>query len=246
MNSRRILKIALANLTPRSLYMAINARIAARDIASKRRWVPEIELLGRFVRSADTVVDVGGNHGLYTYHLSRLVGTSGMVHTFEPLPPNLEILRYTVKAHRLNNVVIHPNACGETDEWATFCIARHHGVPELGGAHRGSDGATFNCQVVRLDDVIVTNVSFMKIDVEGAELLVLRGAERILRESQPVILFEAGGHTSTYGYKQEAVFEFLSGFDYQFFSGGFRGKALEPRKGFTDVEDYLAVPKHKL
>ena len=45
-----MIKIALANVTPRSLYFAINARVAARDIASRRRWAPEIEFLPQFVR----------------------------------------------------------------------------------------------------------------------------------------------------------------------------------------------------
>ena len=126
MNARAALKIALANLAPRSMYLAINARIAARDIASGRRWAPEIDLLGQFVRDGDTVIDVGGNLGLYTYHLSRLVGASGRVHTFEPLPPNLAILRYTVKTHCLGNVTVHSEACGEKSERATFC------VPQIG------------------------------------------------------------------------------------------------------------------
>lgn len=227
------------------MYLAINARIAARDIASGRRWAPEIDLLGQFVRDGDTVIDVGGNHGLYTYHLSRLVGASGRVHTFEPLPPNLAILRYTVKTHCLGNVTVHSEACGEKSERATFCVPQNRGVPELGAARQGGSGLAFDCQVVRLDDVVPPTVNFLKIDVEGAELFVLRGAERMLRLCQPVILFEAGNHTRDFGYDQQAVFEFLSAFGYRFLSGGFRGRALEPREGFTDIEDYFCVPRQQ-
>jgi FkbM family methyltransferase len=246
MNIRALIKAALANVVPWSVYVAINARIAARDIATKRRWAPEIDLLPRFVHTGDTVVDVGGNHGLYTYHLSRLVGPSGRVHTFEPLPPNLDILRYTIKTHRLDNVTVYPKACGEKTEQAAFGVPVNRGTPELGGARRGNEGLTFDCSIVRLDDVIATKVSFLKIDVEGAELFVLRGAERLLSESRPVILFEAGGHTQDLGYEQQAVFDFLSDHGYRFVSGGFRGKALEPRECFTDAEDYFALPKDDL
>jgi hypothetical protein len=77
--------------------------------------------------------------------------------------------------------------------------------------------------------------------VDGAELLVLRGAQRILRESQPVVLFEAGDYTSDFGYKQQSVFDFLSTFGYRFFSGRFSSKPLEPREGFTVAEDYFAL-----
>jgi FkbM family methyltransferase len=246
MHARTLIKAVLANVVPWPVYVAINARIAARDIASKRRWAPEIELLPRFVHAGDTVVDVGGNHGLYTYHLSLLVGSLGRVHTFEPLPPNLHILRHTIKTHRLQNVSVHPNACGEKTERTTIGIPVNRGIPELAGARLQGEGMMFNCAVVRLDDVIATKVRFLKIDVEGAELFVLRGAEMILSKSRPVILFEASGRTQDFGYEQQAVFDFLSDRGYQFLSGGYRGKALERRKSFTDAEDYFAVPSDRM
>ena len=238
MTARRMIKVALANVVPQSVYLSVNAHFAARDIASKRRWAPEIGFLPKFVRAGDIVVDVGGNHGLYTYHLSRLVGPSGRVHTFEPMPPNIHILRHTIRVHRLNNVTVHPRACGQNLERATFHIPLDHGVPELGGARQGIEGLPFDCEVVRLDDVIGGRVSFLKVDVEGAELFVLRGAERILRESRPVVLFEAGDHTHSYGYEQQGVFDFLSHFGYKFFNG-----KMQPRQSFTETIDYFCIPE---
>jgi FkbM family methyltransferase len=244
MNFRRASKILLANVVPRSTYLAVNARIAARDIASKRRYVPEIDSVPRFVRAGDTVVDVGGNHGLYAFHLSRLVGPSGRVHTFEPVPMNLGILRHTVKSLGLSNVTVHPAGCGDKPGKTSFYVLSDHGIPQLGWPRRQeAAGQKFQCDIVRLDDVIAARISFLKIDVDGAELLVLRGAQRILRESHPVILFEAGGYTSDFGYEQQAVFDFLATFGYRFFSGGFSSKALEPREGFSVAEDYFALPE---
>ena len=239
---RSMAKIALAKLTPQRFYLFINARAAARDIASKRRWAPEIEHLPRFVHGGDTVVDVGGNHGLYTYHLSRLVGPAGRVHTFEPIPPNLEILRYTIERHELSNVTVHPKACGEVNRRVRFAVPIQNGVLGLGGARQDGDGLSFECEMVRIDDIIRANVSFLKIDVEGAELFVLRGAEKLLQRCHPAILFEAGGHTADFGYEQQAVFDYLAELGYHFLSGGFSGKALEPRVRFTAAEDYFAFP----
>jgi FkbM family methyltransferase len=238
---RSLCKAGLARFTPLPLYLFVNARTAARDIASGRRWAPEISQLPHFVRPGDTVVDVGGGHGLYTYHLSRLVGANGRVHAFEPMPPNLQILRHTVKRHRLENVTIHAAACGDKKQRVHFAIPIEDGVLGMGGARQGASGLSFECDVVRLDDVISGEVNFMKIDVEGAELLVLRGAENILRSFHPAILFEAGDHTEDFGYKQQEVFDHLSALGYRFFSGGFRGKALEPRERFVEAEDYFCV-----
>ena len=85
-------------------------------------------------------------------------------------------------------------------------------------------------------------MAFLKVDVEGAELFVFRGAARILRECRPVVLFEAGQLTRAFGYEQQAVFDFLAHLKYTFLSGGRVGRPLEPRDGFTDAEDYFAVP----
>ena len=236
MTPRRLIKLALANVVPQSVYLFINSRVAAKDIAAKRRWEPEIDLLPRFVHPGDTVLDIGANHGLYAYHLSRLVGPFGKVHSFEPLPPNLVILNYTLKTHGLNNVIVHPHGCGEKPGHATFCIPLDHGIPRLGCGRQGSEGNSFECEIIRLDDVIDSRVGFLKIDIEGAELFALRGAERILRESRPAILLEADSHTLDFGYAQQGVFDFLSHFGYRFFSG-----SLEPRESFTDTGNYFCA-----
>lgn len=246
MNLRQIGKIALANLLPQSVYLFVNAHAAAREIASKYRWEPEIESLRYFVTQGDVVIDVGGNHGLYAYHLSHLVGLSGRVHTFEPLPPNLSILAHTIKKHKLSNVLVHPQGCGMRAETVTFGVALDHGVPLLWLARQGEGGLRFQCDVIRLDDVIAEKVSFLKMDVEGAELFVLRGAERILRESRPVILFEALSLTGHYGYGQQEVFGFLSELEYRFLSGGDPAKALQSIEGFMGDGNYFAVPKERI
>jgi FkbM family methyltransferase len=242
MNFRWMAKIALAKILPLQTYLAITARAAATEIASKRRWEDDIEYLPMFVHSGDTVIDVGGNHGLYTFHLSHMVGPTGRVHAFEPMPPNVDILSYTIKRHHLRNVVLHPQACGKEAETATFGVPMRRGVPMLWIARQGSDGLTFSCEIVKLDDVISEKVSFLKIDVEGAELFVLQGAKRILRESRPVILFEALDQTQEYGYDQREVFDFLATMGYSFLAGNGAGKALEARTGFSDLSNYFCVP----
>jgi FkbM family methyltransferase len=247
MRLHSLVKAVVANVVPQSIYLPLYGFVAARDIAAKRRWAPEIDLLPHFVRAGDTVLDVGAGHGLYSYHLSRLVGQGGTVHAFEPIPPNLVVLERTIKTHGLNNVVVHPQACGDRPQRTAFGVPVMAGVPGLGAARMAGDGVRFDCDVVRLDDVIGCKVNFLKIDVEGAELFVLRGASRILKEFHPAILFEAGGHTEDFGYQQQVVFDFLSDFGYSFLSGGFvRKKPLEPRDKFTDAEDYFAVAESKV
>ena len=241
MNFRSLGRSALARLTPQPFYVFVNGLIAARDIASRRRWAPEIEHLPLFVKPGDTVADIGAGHGLFTYHLSHLVGASGHVHAFEPIPLNLQILRHTIKRHGLGNVTVHAAGCGENKQRAQFGVPLENGIPSMGGSRQGGGGISFDCDIVRLDDVLAGPVHFLKIDVEGAELFALRGAARILRSFHPAILFEAGSHTAHFGYEQQCVFDYLSALGYRFLSGGFSGKPLEPRKSFLQPEDYFAV-----
>ena len=188
---RTLIKRILLRSLPLSVYLQINAKVAAREIRSGRRTEAEIEMLSRFVKNGDQVVDIGANHGLYAKHLSQLVGVSGKVHCFEPIPQNLFILECTIKSLKLLNVQVHPVACGDQAEIRTFHIPQVQGIPCYGLAHLdGNERQTRACQVVKLDDVVQGPVQFIKCDVEGAELLVFRGARHIIRESRPVLLVE--------------------------------------------------------
>jgi FkbM family methyltransferase len=153
------------------------------------------------------------------------------------LPPNFRILSHTVRKLKLNNVKLFPAACGESAFQTTFCVPQSHGVPQLGWAHEGTEGQTFICDVICLDDVILEPVKFIKMDIEGAELFALRGAKRILQESHPVILLEAENHTDRFGYQQQAIFDYLTQFGYRFFNG-----KLEEQPGFTIPGNYFFIP----
>jgi FkbM family methyltransferase len=234
---RELTKRFLANIAPRSLYFSVNAYVATRDIAAGKRWENEIDQLAKYVHAGDSVIDVGANHGLYAFHLSRLVGPTGHVYSFEPLPPNFRILSHTVRKLKLYNVKLFPTACGERVAKTTFCVPLSHGVPQLGWAHEGSDGQTFKCDVTPLDDVVAGPVKFIKMDIEGAELFALRGAKRILSESRPVILLEAENHTERFGYQQQEIFDYLAGFGYRFFDG-----RLNEQPRFTSQGNYFFIP----
>jgi FkbM family methyltransferase len=190
---RQRIKRILAATLPQSAYFAINGYVAARDIHSGRRRDAEIDLLSRYVGEGDHVIDVGANHGLYSYHLSKLVGPSGRVDAFEPMPPNLKILRRTLSGS--SNVVVHEFGVGEANLTTHFVIPAVKGLPMTGCAHRvvGTDsaGSSFDCQIVRLDDMFPdAKIRFMKLDIEGSELLAFRGANGLLARSRPVVLCE--------------------------------------------------------
>jgi FkbM family methyltransferase len=141
------------------------------------------ELLFRLTQPGAVAVDAGANIGYMTSILSVRAGPGGRVHAFEPHPLLAERLRENVG--RLANrpscapVEVRQVALSDAAGRATLVcpeeFASNHGV-----GHVAADGAGIEITTVRLDDVLPGGADVMKMDVEGHEPAVLRGAERLL------------------------------------------------------------------
>jgi FkbM family methyltransferase len=143
------------------------------------------------VRPGDVALDIGARWGSYTSLLARAVAPAGLVHAFEPNHQHSRALRAIARASR--NVRIHPFAL--SDEVGSAALH----IPMLG--HRVADGLatlarpagvyrTVEIQRRRLDDLAFERIDFIKCDVEGHELAVIRGGEATLRRLQPPMLVE--------------------------------------------------------
>lgn len=143
------------------------------------------------IAAGNVVFDVGANVGYYTLLASQLVGPSGRVYSFEPLPRNLKYLREHIRINKLGNVDVLDEAVSDREGTVKF--------DDQAGSATGSisDRGQLTVKTVSLDDLVRTSVArrpqFIKIDVEGGEALVLRGAEKLLRESHPVIFLATHG-----------------------------------------------------
>jgi len=137
-------------------------------------------LFAEHVRQGDAVWDIGANVGFYTLLASRLVGPTGRVIAFEPSPRNLHYLREHVARNRLPNVTVFDAAVGERPGRVAF--------DESPGPAMGKVGAgSITVPLVSVDDLVATGKAppptLLKVDVEGAEAMVLRGALDALRTS---------------------------------------------------------------
>lgn len=174
-----------------------------RVVLAHRAWryrlkleVDEIRWLRRMVRPGDFVVDAGAHKGGYTYWIRRSVGPGGRVLSFEPQPGLAAYLRHMVEISGWRNVTVENMGLSSEpgalplfipgDGWspgATF-------VPP-----EAADRPPIDIPVTTLDGYLERTgpwppVRVMKIDVEGHELAVFRGAERTLSECRPLLLFE--------------------------------------------------------
>ncbi len=143
------------------------------------------------VRKGDVVYDIGANVGFYTLLASELVGSEGTVVAFEPLPRNLALLRRHVHLNGLSNVEIIEGAVSEEAGTARFAA---EGLPEMG--HLTDEGG-MEVKMHQVDALVgsgrIPPPKVMKIDVEGAELSVLRGAHEVLKQHRPQILLATHG-----------------------------------------------------
>ena len=164
-------------------------------------------LLARIPRDA-VVCDVGANIGWWTIPLARrLAPGGGRVIAFEPVPGNRERLTWAINANAMApHIDVAPVALGDTPrELGMWLKSAETGAASGTAALVTGDGpAHVTVPVVRLDDWTrehgITRCDLMKLDIEGAELMMLRGAERFIAETKPLIFGEFEAYwLSTFG-----------------------------------------------
>jgi FkbM family methyltransferase len=184
-------------IMPIRLYTALRAR------RSLRRYEPELGVLPLLVDPQRTCVDAGANRGVYTYFLAKL---ARHVYAYEPNPA----MRWILQRSAAKNVSVSDKALSDRAGDSQFAVPRSKSRCRNNAgslkmtmlAESGDDLVVLPVKTARLDDQGVTNVGFIKIDVEGHEREVLTGAQQVILRDRPVLLIEmmetlAPGATST-------------------------------------------------
>ncbi|MFO0973666.1 MAG: FkbM family methyltransferase [Phycisphaerae bacterium] len=190
--------------------------LAARDPA-------ETAVLRRIVRAGDTVIDVGANYGWYATLLARLVGPTGRVHAFEPSPTTMALLRRNCDGNGVTDRITF-NAQGLADRpgRATIHVPRQHGGASL-KPYYDEPTERFDIELTTLDEyaarAALPTVRVVKLDVEGSEFPIIRGATRLLSAPDgPMLLLEVSRVTAQqFGYTPEEVMGHLAGLRYDIF-----------------------------
>jgi FkbM family methyltransferase len=159
--------------------------------------LPVQETLSALLRKGDVFFDIGANVGLMTVVGASLVGGSGRVFAFEPVPLNIVAIRRNVELNRLSQVEIVAKAVSERSGRERLVLARYSGGAALAVADAPPDATgSLEVPVTSIDDFVASGAPaphVVKIDVEGAELQVLRGMDVTLQQHSPAVLFEVDG-----------------------------------------------------
>lgn len=193
--------------------------VIGASLARYGEWAEqELHLLHQLVQPGDTVIDAGANVGCHTLALARFVGSGGRVIAIEAQPAMYDLLATNVTlngATWARCVFALADCAGGITSLALDLAApagNYGAVSFADGRRRHAVGARMPVAVLALDDLGLDRCALIKIDVEGMELEVLQGAQRLLLECAPHLYFEQATDR-----QRTHIFALLRGLGYQLF-----------------------------
>lgn len=177
----------------------------------------EFDVIRHHLRPGDIACDIGANKGSFINWLSWWV-RDGRVIAFEPQPDLASYLTNICRALGLGNVKVEAKAVSSHSGDRDLFLPKGHqpGASLYHRVIRGESFTTLSVPTVALDDYFDASdrVTLLKIDVEGAEFEVFKGAERILRRHAPLLVFECENRHLAPGNVQD-VFSYLESLGYE-------------------------------
>jgi FkbM family methyltransferase len=210
----------------------------------REEYEPELLFLDKILRPGMVFVDAGANAGVYTCAAARLVGPEGHVVAFEPVPSCLQMLRRSLEINRFEQVIVQPKAL--SDRCATVRIY-HNTFGEnsytLGVAENMESEEVESVTLERgLEQCGIERVDVIKMDIEGAEELALRGSESLFRRCKPIVLFEVNANACRgLGLEPGGAKRLLSSMGYRFYTTNHDGKLREAINDTVVSQNYIAV-----
>jgi FkbM family methyltransferase len=191
------------------------------------------------LKNGDVFIDVGANIGLLSIHAANSVGATGKVLAFEAHPETVKILEVNKDLNQKDNIQIYPLALGsEKGKELIF----NDSESNRGGASmvRGQSKNGIEVNVERLDDMIDSSIvpKVIKIDVEGFEMNVLKGAFRTIQEAKPILLIEASDIVE----KNEEIISYINQIhNYKLYKFS---KGKERKSKWIEIKNLEEIPLH--
>jgi len=200
-------RIQLVELEHFKIYIRENDREIGSFIVRERYYEPHVTReMQRILRPGYVFLDIGANIGYFCLLAASIVGDSGKVVGFEPNPDNCELLKLSIEINGFRNISLHANAVAERAQTLLLEVGGSNGRIMPAPSQMADDISThanvqnvatqgygyFLVQAVAVDEVLqdVEQLHVVKMDIEGAEPLALKGMLRIIQKHHPVIFTE--------------------------------------------------------
>lgn len=213
----------------------------------REKYESPLTYLDRFLKPGQVFIDGGANFGIYTVAASKIVDDSGLVLSFEPSVESFPVLERNVEINQFHNVKLFKSAL--SSEEGTSRLYHIDNAPNSYSLNSDSKSDTTFEEVTTktLDDIMlregIEKIDFLKLDVEGAEEEVLRGASSVLIQSKPKVLFEMGSrNSSNIAGDPQGAWNYLQQFGYNFFKIQNNGELLKLNSA-PPAGNILAIPE---
>jgi FkbM family methyltransferase len=190
------------------------------DFARGTYELPLQKALAHYLKPGDVFYDIGANIGFFTVLAAHLVGKSGCVYAFEPVPENAQRIRHNLKLNHFSNGTVLKKAVSVHTGKGRLLLAQHSGGAMLSSAGTPPDfKGAMNVNLVCIDDLVAQKIlkppALVKIDVEGAEIDVLKGMKQTIQEYKPIIIYEVDdANKESFEQKSKALENLISSLGY--------------------------------
>ncbi len=250
--SKYLIRLLVANILPTPILIWVKKQYYADDV--RKFWEDDVLPVKALVQSGDSVIDMGANFGWYTNVLSSLVGPGGKVYSIEPIPDTFQVLKGIIRKLGLTNVVSLNYAMSSADGTAVMRVPQHEyggdnfyrAQIELKSGESNRPDREYTVPMSCLDSLfleVATKITFIKCDVEGHELAVVKGGAQFLEQAKPAWLMEVGGDPDVEGSAPHELFETMRKYGYEVYF--FDGKRVRLRPaGHWSVNYLMLQPIH--
>lgn len=237
-------KLNLGNITIKHHYTGTKFKLDAFThkgywYHGKNREKVQMDIFNMIIKEGDTVFELGAHIGYISLYFSKLVGKNGKLYVFEPGANNLPYVRENISNSTFKNTTLVEKAVSDSNGTATFylenitgqsnSLVKDYRVTKKIQTKSFVDLKKNEVQVetIRLDDFVQANhisrIDFIKIDIEGAEYMAIKGMTTILSQMKPTMMIEVTeNHQALFDLLRENGYVFVDEFS----------KKVEEREAF--------------
>jgi FkbM family methyltransferase len=179
----------------------------------------DMNFLLRYLRPEDSFIDIGANIGIYTLLAASRI-SSGSIYCFEALPKNYDRLKENLKLNHFEQVKPFAIAISDHSGSVALNLAEGDSMPFITSL---ATDRTITVPTDTLDHLLhdqpQSSLTLGKMDIEGAELLALKGSTSLLQQHlPPVWILEINDAVNNFGYQKQDLVNFLKGYSYNLYT----------------------------